>query len=193
MDWSAFFGASVGAIVTIFVLIGGIIGWDEISRRREARKIPEKSPTVDDILESQIEEHILANFSALFPGWTVYDDQDEIAERGKPAGAYLHTDAGQIDILCLDSKENFVVVELKRNKAPDKVIAQVDRYIAWVEKNLAEPGQDVGGLIIANSLDKRLAYALSRRPNIDFWSYSWSMEFDKNAVERILQVDSEMS
>jgi len=189
LDWAAFLGASVGTIIAIFVILGGLVGWDEISRRREARKIPHKTPTVEDILESQIEEHILANFSTLFPGWKVYDNQDKAGKSGKPTGAYLHTEAGQIDILCLDAEENFIVVELKRNKAPDKVVAQVDRYIAWVEKNLAEADQDVSGLIIANSLDKRLAYTLSRRPKIDFWRYDWSMDFDKNIVEHILQMD----
>ncbi len=180
VNWSAFLGASAGVIITFVVLVGGFWAWDEIVRRREAKAQPPKVPTVDDILESQIEEHILANFFALFPGWKVYDNKNSGFEEGsKPTGAYLHTEAGQIDILCLDTNENFVVVELKRSKAPDRVVAQVDRYIAWVEKNLAAPGQDVSGLIIANSVDRRLAYTLSRRPNINFWSYNWSIDFDK--------------
>ena len=46
----------------------------------------------------------------------------------KRTGIRYRTDAGEIDILCLDVKNNFVVIELKRNKAPDRVVAQVDRY-----------------------------------------------------------------
>lgn len=190
MDWSAFSGAAVGALVATLVIIGGIWALVAVDERRRNKQV--KHPTVNNILESQIEEHILANFATLFSGWTIYTE-DDAKGNTRLAGAYYHTDAGQIDILCLNQTGNFVVIELKRNKAPDKVIAQVDRYIAWVEKNLAKPNQQVRGLVIANTLDKRLAYSLSRRPKIDFWAYNWVIVFDKNAIEHVLRGEDKAS
>ncbi|MBE7550976.1 MAG: DUF1016 family protein [Anaerolineales bacterium] len=102
----------------------------------------------------------------------------------KPVGIRYRTEAGEVDILCLDTRNNFVVIELKRNKAPDRVVAQVDRYIAWVEKNLAQPGQRVRGLIIAKSFDKRLKFTLIQRRNIDFWIYDYQLRFDKKAIRK---------
>lgn len=64
------------------------------------------------------------------------------------------------------------------------MVAQVDRYIAWVEKNLAQPGQRVRGLIIAKSFDKRLKFTLIQRRNIDFWIYDYQLRFDKKAIRK---------
>lgn len=188
MDWSSFFGAVVGALIGILMFGGIIVGWDEIARRREAKNSI-SNLTVDDILEKQIEDHIVENFSILFPGWSIYSTQDKVEGNNERAGVYFYTEAGQIDILSSDDNGDLVVIELKRNKAPDSVIAQVDRYIAWVENNLAEAGQRVRGLIIANSTDKRLAYTLSRRDDIDFWAYSWLISFDKRIIQKTLQKD----
>jgi hypothetical protein len=64
------------------------------------------------------------------------------------------------------------------------VVAQVDRYIAWVEKNLAQPNQRVRGLIIAKSFERRLKFTLPQRRNIDFWIYDYQLRFDKKAIRK---------
>jgi hypothetical protein len=189
MEWSSFVGALVGSVIGIFTLLGGLLIWDELNRRKSSQSGPPKPPSLDDILESQLEQHIVRHFDTLFPGWRIYAlnvNADSSDSDGRPIGIRYRTEAGEIDILCIDSEDNFVVVELKRDKAPDKVVAQTDRYIAWVEKTLAQPHQQVQGLIIAKSLDKHLAYILAKRNNIRFWAYNWQLDFDKNIVQEAL-------
>lgn len=184
MEWSSFVGATAGSAIGMLVVLGGVLIVEEIGHRKSSRSGPSKPASLDNILESQLEEHIVRHFETLFPGWRIYAlnvNADGSAYEGRPKGIRYRTDAGEIDILCLDAEDNLVVVELKRDKAPDKVVAQTDRYIAWVEKTLAQPNQKVWGLIIARSLNTHLMYTLSKRTNIKFWAYKWLLEFDKSS------------
>jgi RecB family endonuclease NucS len=190
MEWSSFFGALAGGVVGVLIILGGFLAWDEFNRRKEAKIEPQKIISLDDILESHLEQHIVQHFDTLFPGWRIYAlniNADSSTANVKPIGIRYRTEAGEIDILCVDSEDNFVVVELKRNKAPDKVVAQTDRYMTWVEKTLAQANQQVRGLIIAKSFDKHLAYILAKRSNINLWTYNWQLEFDKNVVQKTLK------
>jgi len=184
MWWASFGGALAGTALSVLLLIGIVVVWDYVAEHRAQRKPGIERPRMfADILESHLEQYILERFQILFPGWQIYDEitestGDSEPER-KPSGVRYRTKAGEIDILCLDRKGNFVVIELKRGKAPDRVVAQVDRYVAWVKEHLAQPGQRVTGLIIARSFGDRLNYALSRRRGISIWTYDWQLKFNK--------------
>jgi hypothetical protein len=132
MLWPSFLGAFAGASIGVLALIGIIIAWDYFTQRKE-KQASESSPTLDGILESHLEEYILTHFDALFPGWEIFDDFPESKaksdENSKPSGVRYRTSAGEIDILCVDRRGDFVVIELKRHKAPDRVISQIDRYL----------------------------------------------------------------
>ncbi len=193
MEWSTFLGALVGAAIGVILTLGGFGIWDELTRRRLSRSELLKPPLqpLNSILEKYIEQFMVQRFDTLFPSWRIYDastpGMTNSTAEGKLKGIQYHTDAGKPDILCLDSKNNFIIIELKRDRASDKVITQVDRYIGWVQKNLAQPNQRVRGLIIAKSPDKHLEYALSQRRNIDFWVYDWHLQFNKKVIQRGLR------
>ena len=51
------------------------------------------------------------------------------------------------------------------------VVGQIQRYMGYVKDELAEDGQEVKGVIIASSDDKKLFYALKMAPNIEFLKY----------------------
>lgn len=175
MDWSAFFGAIVGIVVAILVLIGAFLIWDYFDRRKIAPNSNSSNLSVDKFLESHLEEFIVKKFDILFPGWKIFGD-DKPSKNSKPKGIRYRTKAGEIDILCVDEDDNFVVIELKRNKAPDRVVAQVDRYIAWVEKELAKSEQTVRGIIIAKSFNDHIRYSVSRRSEIELMVFDWRLE-----------------
>jgi hypothetical protein len=88
------------------------------------------------------------------------ESDPEILEKGlKLLERQKTTDIGIIDILCLDKNNNYVVIELKKDVASDKVVGQIQRYMAWVEENLADK-ESVRGVIVAQDYDKKLEYAV---------------------------------
>ena len=62
-------------------------------------------------------------------------------------------------------------MELKRGRASDVVVGQVQRYMGYVIEELAEQHQTVRGCIIALEDDLKLKRALKAAPNIDFYRY----------------------
>jgi hypothetical protein len=66
---------------------------------------------------------------------------------------------GRIDLLCRDGKNSLVVVELKIGRADDRTLGQVQRYVGWTTKTRASPGQQVRGVIVAESFDENLRYS----------------------------------
>ncbi len=82
------------------------------------------------------------------------------------------TDTGPIDILAMSLDGNeILVIELKRGRASDSVVGQIQRYMGYVQEVIAEPHQIVRGMIIALDNDKRIRYALTVAPNIEFYRY----------------------
>ena len=96
-------------------------------------------------------------------------------------GQQYPSDTGNIDILAIskDGKE-LLVVELKKGKASDSVVGQIQRYMGYVLEELAEEDQTVKGVIIALEDDIRIRRALSVAPNIEFYTYQVSFELSKS-------------
>ena len=63
------------------------------------------------------------------------------------------------------------VVELKRGRASDAVVGQIQRYMGYVLEEIAEDHQRVRGVIIALDDDKRIRRALQIAQGIDFYRY----------------------
>lgn len=72
-----------------------------------------------------------------------------------------------MDFLCLDNEShNIVVIEIKR-KGTDETLAQICRYMGWVKENLAEKkNQKVLGIIVSESKDIKLEYAIKVVSNV---------------------------
>ena len=82
------------------------------------------------------------------------------------------TDTGPIDLLAISKdKQELLVVELKRGRASDAVVGQIQRYMGYVLEEIAEDHQRVRGVIIALDDDKRIRRALQIAQGIDFYRY----------------------
>ena len=68
-------------------------------------------------------------------------------------------------------KSEFLVVELKRDRASDVVVGQTLRYMGWIKEHLCAPNQNVTGCIIAQRKDPKLDYALKQVNSIQFLKY----------------------
>ena len=137
-----------------------------------------EDPTVF-ALEKHLEDFLVANWSSTELGkrYDVFTDEGEIV------GQQYQTDTGPIDILAISKdKQTLLVVELKRGRASDGVVGQIQRYMGYVKDELAEQGQQVKGVIIALEDDLKLRRALSVAQNIEFYRYQLSFKLVKGGV-----------
>lgn len=127
-------------------------------------------------LEKHLEDFLVQNWSSTELGKAY----DIFEEDGEAAGQQYPTDTGPIDILAIrKDKKELLVVELKKGRASDSVVGQIQRYMGYVLDELAEPDQTVRGCIIALEDDIRLSRALRVTTNIDFYKYEVSFRLLK--------------
>lgn len=93
-------------------------------------------------------------------------------------GRQYETTVGPIDILARDKKSGeYVVIELKKGRAADKVFGQLSRYMGWVKKNIAK-GSEVSGMIVGSNIDEKLVAARhAHNTKIDLVTYSGQLTF----------------
>lgn len=142
--------------------------------------ISTNNSTIEDpsafALEKHLEEFLVANwhYTELGVNYDIYEVDGEIV------GQQFPSDTGPIDILAIskDHKE-ILVVELKRGRASDVVVGQIQRYMGYILEELAEEDQIVKGAIIALEDDQRLRRALAVANNIDFYKYQISFKLSR--------------
>ena len=100
-------------------------------------------------------------------GLTLFDD-------GTHDGIEYPTGKRRIDLLTLDKNNDFVVIELKVSRGPDRTLGQISYYIGWIQQNIAAEGQEVRGIIIANDITEELKIACSL-PNIPITLKEYSL------------------
>jgi hypothetical protein len=78
-----------------------------------------------------------------------------------PAGRQYQTLVGPIDLLAKDKNGSYVVIELKKGRAADRVFGQLCRYMGWVGQHLkGAKGKPVRGIIVGAKIDAKLMYAI---------------------------------
>lgn len=133
-----------------------------------------EDPTVFG-LEKHLEDFLVQNWKQTELGKRYDLFQDENGN-----GQQYPTDTGPIDILAISKdKKELLVVELKKGRASDSVIGQIQRYMGYVVEELAEEHQRVRGVIIALEEDQRIRRALRVTQNIEFFRYEVSFRLFK--------------
>lgn len=144
---------------------------DEISRTDQTDEQESDQPS-EFAYERDLKNFLAKNLHLLASGLKLYEDED-ITGIEFPAGGRF------IDILAIDEKNNYVVIELKVSRGYDRVIGQILRYIAWIEKNLADSGQQVRGIIVAREISEDLGLATSRVADVELFEYELSVNLKK--------------
>ncbi len=135
-------------------------------------------------LENQLEDFLEENWNNTLLyrdlGLEILTDDNT----GEASGRQYHTGIGSIDFLCTNKKTGgLTVIELKRDKASDNVVGQLQRYMGWLMENDGK-GIPVDGIIICQEADERLKYSLKATQNIRYYQYRMSFELkegDKKA------------
>lgn len=77
--------------------------------------------------------------------------------------------ASRADLVCQRADgSGWVVIELKRRVANEAVLDQLDRYLDAMRAELAEPGETVEGLIVADGTTNALRARLATRSDVDY-------------------------
>jgi restriction system protein len=127
-------------------------------------------------MERHLEEFLIENWTQTEFGknYIIWEEDGELA------GQQYETDTGPIDILAISKdKKTILVIELKKGKASDVVVGQIQRYMGYVQEELAENNQEVKGAIVALDDDKRLQRALAVTKNIEFYKYKINFQLIK--------------
>jgi len=140
---------------------------------------PTETPSPSEFAyESDLRDFLAKNLSLIEPGLQLYQDEG-ITGIEFPAGGRF------IDILAVDADKRLLVIELKVSRGYDRVIGQLLRYMAWIEKNHAEPGQEVRGVIVAREISDDLRLACAYLPTVSLYEYELSVSLKKVAIDAI--------
>ena len=163
---------SSGSIGTTCDLTKYAVELERLIVGQVAPTLVSKDETVEDpsvfALEKHLEDFLVANWSSteLGANYDIYEEDGELVGQQYPS------DTGPIDILAISKdKKELLVVELKKGRASDYVVGQVQRYMGYAY-DIAENGQTVRGAIIAFKDDLRIRQALKVAQGIDFYLYA---------------------
>jgi hypothetical protein len=119
--------------------------------------------------ETDLRNYLAKNLSIIEPGLKLFQDEGI-------TGLEFDVGGRRIDILAVDAKGALVVIELKVSRGYDRVVGLLMRYMAWIRKNQAEPGQQVRGVIVAREIGEDLLLACSLLPGIQLFEYELSLK-----------------
>ena len=173
-DMSPALASSARSIMTVFQLAAHTVELAALTQLTDAAQPIAQaiSSQVEDQLafqmEKQLEDFLVHNWRST----TLGQEYDIYEEDGQLKGQQYLTDTGPMDILAISKdRTRLLVIELKRGRASDAVVGQIQRYMGFVQEALLEPGQSVEGVIIAQEDDLRIRRALSIARNIRFMKY----------------------
>jgi hypothetical protein len=140
---------------------------------RESGDIAPEDGSTEFAYEHDLQSYLSKNLNIIEPGLKLFEDDEGTTGVEFPAGDR------RIDLLAVDKNNNYVVIELKVSRGYDRVVGQLLRYMAWVEKHQADTGQSVRGIIIAKEITDDLVLATSRVKDVDLFEYEMSVSLKK--------------
>jgi hypothetical protein len=118
--------------------------------------------------EHDLRDYLARNLQLIEPGLRLYE-QDGITGVEYPAGGRY------IDILAVDANGGYVVIELKVSKGYDRTVGQLLRYMGWIERHHADPGENVRGVVVAKDISEDLRLACAHLQDVQLFEYALSV------------------
>ncbi len=118
--------------------------------------------------ESDLRNFLSKNLRVLEQGLRLYEDEG-ITGIEFPVGGRF------IDILALDAKGAYVIIELKVSRGYDRALGQLRRYMGWIARNHADQGQTVRGIIVAREISEDLVLACAGLSDVELFEYEMSV------------------
>ncbi len=134
--------------------------------------------------ETDLKNFLSANLDRIEPGLRLFNELEGVSGIEFPVGGRY------VDILAMSKTGDLVVIELKVSRGYDRVVGQLLRYMAWVDKYVAKEHQRVRGVIIASSISEDLRLACSRIAGVDLYEYRLSVSLTKVAIENATEPET---
>lgn len=171
---------STGSIWTVSTITKHAIEIENLIAGNRPATLISTDETVEDAatfaLEKHLEDFLVANRQSTELG----KNYDIFQEEGELVGQQYPSDTWPIDILAISKdKKELLVVELKKWRVSDVVVGQIQRYMWYVQEELAEQWQLVKWIIVGLEDDIRIRRALQVTKNIEFYRYQVSFKLIK--------------
>ena len=127
-------------------------------------------------LEQYLEDFIVEQWDTL--PWA---EELEYLDRQLTCG-----EIGDLDILARDrTTDDFVVIELKRDRPERQVVGQLTSYMGWIAEHKAQStSAGVRGIIIAYEITDKLRSAVRPIPNVELYEYRFAVHLNHVEPER---------
>ena len=128
----------------------------------------EEVPPSEFAYESDLRDFLAKDLTIIERGLQLYEEEGVTGVEFPVGGRF-------VDILGRDAQNRLVVIELKVSRGYDRVVGQLLRYMAWIDKHQAEPDQGVRGVIVAREISEDLKLACSSIPDVELFEYELSV------------------
>jgi hypothetical protein len=150
----------------------------EIPRANKLKPAPAKptqpEPMEFDLASDGLRAQLVERPELLEPGLRIHSDS-----AGRPTGVDLETEVGDIDILARDEEGHWVVVAVVDGEADATLVTDLLQRMGWVQKHLAEKGDQVRAIILLSSMPEDLGYAaaaMSDKLRFCTWQFELKLE-----------------
>jgi hypothetical protein len=155
-DWFSFYGdekrtGSILDALDYYEKTTKIVEAGQAYSEAKRRGLVKGRETINEYVNLRIKEKMLEDFLEL--NLHLLEDGLTLVGRQYP------TLVGPIDLLARDRSKRYMVIELKKGKASDRVFGQMNRYRGFIQEELSPRKREVRGAIVAQEIDNKLKYA----------------------------------
>jgi hypothetical protein len=129
---------------------------------------PPPSPAALSLLERDLQKFLSRNLDVIEKGLKP-DPEYQLEE--------YSIDVGRIDLLCKDSRGNWVIIELKADWAGDDAVGQILGYMSWAREHLPN-GATVRGIIVCKNATGRIRAAIKWVPALSIKRFAFNFSID---------------
>jgi hypothetical protein len=102
-----------------------------------------------------------------------------LSDSGQSVGARYATDVGEIDLLAVDERGDYVVVMVAERDPGTELIGDLLQRVGWVRKHLIKDGGEVRAIVLTEPLSDEVRYsAAAVAGTVDFKTYRVALTFD---------------
>jgi hypothetical protein len=122
--------------------------------------------------EADLRSFLSRKLYLIEPGLRLYEEEGI-------TGVEFPVGGRSVDILAVDTQGRYVVIELKVSRGYERVVGQLRRYMGWIAKNHADPGQGVRGVIVARQISEDLALACTGLNDVEIFEYEMAVSLKR--------------